>query len=139
MRIFFLFLLLYFSNSFSDNHVYLELNCSTEIGDRTVLILKQLPTDDSGSWIEEVPFTSAGYFNNELYLTDVKEKKLEMKLYSNSTDKSYDTQDKLQEMVVIDRYDGTLARIYFNEDGSINRDYSFSGVCKKRTFLKKQF
>ena len=137
-------LLLIPSLSFADNHVYLELDCSTkllsgaELGEKRVLVLKYLPQDGS-EWVDELPFTGVVYFNNELYLAEVKEEKITMKVYLDENgEKTDNDEDKLKEMVVIDRYEGTIASIWFNDDGSVDRSLSFGGQCKKRA-LKKKF
>ena len=139
MRVLLIIFIFYLNYSLADNHVYLELDCSTELGEKRVLVLKEIPTDDSDQWVEEVPFTGIVYFNNELYLAEVKEKKITMKVYLDENgEKTNDDEDKLKEMVVIDRYEGTIASIWFNDDGSVNRSLSFGGQCKKRA-LKNKF
>ena len=136
MRTLFILLLLCLNNSFADNHVYLELDCSTPFGDRSVLILKQLPEDD-GPWVDEVPFNGVVSFMNELYMGEVKEKTIEMKAYYDIDEVI--TELKLKEMVIIDRYEGTLASIFFDIDGTINHPLSFSAECKKKPLKEKQF
>ena len=144
MKTLFALLLLIPSLSFADNHVYLELDCSTEmlngteLGEKRVLVLKDLPLDGSER-VDEVPFTGIVYFNNELYLAEVKEEKITMKFYRDENgERTNNDEDKLIEMVVIDRYEGTIASIWFNDDGSVNRSLSFGGQCEKRA-LKKKF
>ena len=141
MKTLLVILLLIPSLSFADNHVYLELDCSTELlngtklGEKRVLVLKDLGSE----WADELPFTGIVYFNNELYLAEVKEEKITMKVYLDENgEKTNNDEDKLIEMVVIDRYEGTIASIWFNDDGSINRSLSFGGQCEKRA-LKKKF
>ena len=139
MRVLLIFLFFYLNNSLADDHVYLELNCSTDLGDKSVLVLKQVPVDDSETWVDEVPFYGTVLFNNQLYFAEVKEKKIEMKVYLDENgEETFDDKGKLKEMVIIDRYKGTIASIWFNDDGSINRPLSFGGQCKK-IVLKKQF
>ena len=139
MRTLFILLLLFLNNSLADNHVYLELDCSTELGKNSVLILKQPPMDDSEQWTETLPFTSIGTFDGQFYMAKVKERMIEMTIYVDETnDISSNTEDTIKEMVMIDRYTGTLTSIYFNDDGTISKPLSFTGECKKRD-LKKQF